>query len=154
MILDGRGVKPIFAEADEKIILECLEIEPCSLRKLDAMVIERSGKTASLVPHDGIARTTSGYAASGLDHKSAKGRPAHVGLRAQGHVLQGSGDAGTEQGGRNYDQGPHLPLTPRLPLMPMASATKRTTNSEEWVLRLSMTRCNCSSAGHAAKIGG
>ncbi len=42
----------------------------------------------------------------GLDHKSAKGRPAHVGLRAQDNVLQGSGDAWTEQGGRNYDQGP------------------------------------------------
>jgi hypothetical protein len=28
-----------------------------------------------------------------------------VGLRAQDHVLQGSGDAETEQGGRNYDQG-------------------------------------------------
>jgi hypothetical protein len=26
----------------------------------------------------------------GLDHKSAKGRPAHVGFRAQDHVLQGS----------------------------------------------------------------
>ncbi len=44
--------------------------------------------------------------AAGLDHKSAQGRPAHVGLRAQEHVLQGSCDAGTEQGGRNYDQGP------------------------------------------------
>ncbi len=41
-----------------------------------------------------------------IDHKSAKGRPAHVDLRAQDNVLQGSGDAGTEQGGRNYDQGP------------------------------------------------
>ncbi len=43
---------------------------------------------------------------AGFDHKSAQGRPAHVGLRAQDHVLQRSGDAGTEQGGRNYDQGP------------------------------------------------
>ncbi len=33
----------------------------------------------------------------------------------------------------------HLPLTPRSPLKPMASATQRTTDSEEWVLRLSMT---------------
>ncbi len=41
-----------------------------------------------------------------LDHKSAQGQPAHVGLRAQDHILQGSGDAWTEQGGRNYDQGP------------------------------------------------
>jgi transposase len=46
--LDGRGVKPIFTEADEKIILECLEIDPRSLRKLDAMVMERTGKTASI----------------------------------------------------------------------------------------------------------
>jgi hypothetical protein len=28
-----------------------------------------------------------------------------MGLRAQDHVLKGSGDAGTEQGGRHYDQG-------------------------------------------------
>ncbi len=41
----------------------------------------------------------------GLDHKSAQGRRAYVGLRAQDNFLQGSGDAGTEQGGRNYDQG-------------------------------------------------
>ncbi len=46
--LDGRGAKPIFTEADEEIILECLEIDPRSLRKLDAMVMERTGKTASL----------------------------------------------------------------------------------------------------------
>ncbi len=44
-------------------------------------------------------------AQAGLDYKSAQGRPAHVGLRAQNHVLKGSGDAGTEQSGRNYDQG-------------------------------------------------
>ncbi len=48
-----------------------------------------------------FARTGAG----GLDHKSAQGRPAHVGLCAQDHVLQGSGDAGTEQGRRSYDQG-------------------------------------------------
>ncbi len=45
-----------------------------------------------------------------LDHKSAQGWPAHVGLRAQDHLLQGSSDAETEQGGRNYDQGRyHVP---------------------------------------------
>ncbi len=36
---------------------------------------------------------------------------------------------------------PHLPLRPRSPLKPMASATKRTTASEQWMLRLSITRC-------------
>ncbi len=46
-----------------------------------------------------------------LDHKSAQGRPAHVGLRAQDHVIQGSGDAETEQGGRNYNQGRGVALT-------------------------------------------
>ncbi len=44
-------------------------------------------------------------ACAGLDHKSAQGWPTHVGFRAEDHVLHGSGDAGTEQGGRNYDQG-------------------------------------------------
>ncbi len=49
--LDGRGVKPILTEADETLILECLEIDPRSLRTLDAMVIERTGKTASLATY-------------------------------------------------------------------------------------------------------
>jgi transposase len=54
--LDGRGAKPIFTEADEKIILECLEIEPGSLRKVDAMVMERTGKTASLATYRRIMK--------------------------------------------------------------------------------------------------
>ncbi len=54
----------------------------------------------------------------GVDHKSAQGRPAHVGLRAQDNVLQRSGNAGTEQGGRNYDQG-HAPLPQALIPLPL-----------------------------------
>ena len=54
--LDGRGVKPIFTEAEEKIILECLEIDPRSLKKLDAMVMERTGKTASLATYRRIIK--------------------------------------------------------------------------------------------------
>ena len=54
--LDGRGVKPIFSEADKKIILECLEIEPRSLRKVDAMVMEKIGKTASLATYRRIMK--------------------------------------------------------------------------------------------------
>ncbi len=42
---------------------------------------------------------------AGLDQKSAKGRLVHVSFRAQNNVFQWSCDAGTEQGGRNYDQG-------------------------------------------------
>ena len=44
--LEGRGAKPIFSKADEKIILECLEKEPRSLRKLAEMVEKRTGKKA------------------------------------------------------------------------------------------------------------
>ena len=44
--LDGRGAKPAFTEAEELIVIECLETDPRSLRKLDAMVMERTGKTA------------------------------------------------------------------------------------------------------------
>jgi transposase len=54
--LDGRGVKPIFTDAEEKIILECLEMDPRSLRKLDAMVMERTGKTASLATYRRIMK--------------------------------------------------------------------------------------------------
>ncbi len=44
--LEGRGTKPIFSKAEEKIILECLEKEPRSLRKVAAMVEKRTGKKA------------------------------------------------------------------------------------------------------------
>ncbi len=44
--LEGRGAKPIFSEAEEKIILECLEKEPRSLRKVAEMVEKRTGKKA------------------------------------------------------------------------------------------------------------
>jgi len=44
-------------------------------------------------------------AGGGLDHKSAQDRPIDVGVRAQGHVLQGVGCLGAERGGRIYDQG-------------------------------------------------
>jgi transposase len=54
--LDGRGVKPIFSEGDEKIILECLEIDPRSLKKLDAIVMEKTGKTASLATYRRIIK--------------------------------------------------------------------------------------------------
>ncbi len=47
---------------------------------------------------------TSMLGGDGLDHKFVQGWPSHVGLRAQDHVLQGIGDAVTEQR-RNYDQG-------------------------------------------------
>jgi transposase len=46
--LEGRGAKPIFSKADEKIILECLEKEPRSLRKVAAMVEKRTGKKAHI----------------------------------------------------------------------------------------------------------
>jgi transposase len=46
--LEGRGAKPIFSEAEERIILECLEKEPRSLRQLAATVAQRTGKTAGL----------------------------------------------------------------------------------------------------------
>lgn len=46
--LEGRGAKPIFSEAEERIILECLEKEPRSLRQLAAAVAQRTGKTAGL----------------------------------------------------------------------------------------------------------
>lgn len=54
--LDGRGVKPIFTDAEEKIVLECLEIDPRSLRRLDVMVMERTGKTASLATYRRIMK--------------------------------------------------------------------------------------------------
>jgi transposase len=46
--LDGRGAKPIFSKDEEKIIIECLEQEPRSLRKIAAMVEERTGIKASI----------------------------------------------------------------------------------------------------------
>ena len=44
--LEGRGAKPLFSEAEEKIILECIEKEPRSLRKLAEEVEKRTGKKA------------------------------------------------------------------------------------------------------------
>jgi transposase len=44
--LEGRGAKPIFSQAEEKIILECVEKEPRSLGKVAAMVEKRTGKKA------------------------------------------------------------------------------------------------------------
>lgn len=44
--LEGRGAKPLFSTAEEQIILECLEKEPRSLRKLTTEVATRTGKTA------------------------------------------------------------------------------------------------------------
>ncbi|HID43533.1 MAG TPA: IS630 family transposase [Archaeoglobaceae archaeon] len=46
--LEGRGAKPIFSKKDEKIILECLEQEPRSLRKVADMVEKITGKKASI----------------------------------------------------------------------------------------------------------
>jgi transposase len=46
--LEGRGAKPIFSKEEEKIILECLEKEPRSLRKVAVMVEERTGKKAHI----------------------------------------------------------------------------------------------------------
>ena len=54
--LEGRGAKPTFSEADEKIILECLEIERRSLRKLAEMVEERTGKKAHIETFRGILK--------------------------------------------------------------------------------------------------
>jgi transposase len=44
--LEGRGAKPLFSLEEEKIILECLEKEPRSLRKLAEEVEKRTGKRA------------------------------------------------------------------------------------------------------------
>jgi transposase len=43
---EGRGAKPIFSPAEEKIILDCVEKEPRSLRKVAVMVEQRTGKKA------------------------------------------------------------------------------------------------------------
>jgi transposase len=43
---EGRGAKPIFSPAEEKIILDCVEKEPRSLRKVAVMVEKRTGKKA------------------------------------------------------------------------------------------------------------
>jgi transposase len=42
--LEGRGAKPIFSKEDEDIILECIEKEPRSLRKVADMVEQRTGE--------------------------------------------------------------------------------------------------------------
>ncbi len=44
--IEGRGAKPLFSKAEEKIILECLNTEPRSLRKLAKEVSKRTGKNA------------------------------------------------------------------------------------------------------------
>ena len=44
--LEGRGAKPLFSEAEEKVILECLGKQPRSLRKLAVEVEKRTGKKA------------------------------------------------------------------------------------------------------------
>ena len=54
--LEGRGDKPIFSESEEKIILECLEKEPRSLRRVAAMVEERTGKKAGIETFRRIAK--------------------------------------------------------------------------------------------------
>ncbi|MGV0952599.1 MAG: IS630 family transposase [Azonexus sp.] len=46
--LEGRGAKPIFSKEDEDIILECIEKEPRSLRKVADMVEQRTGKKAGI----------------------------------------------------------------------------------------------------------
>ncbi|MCB2262571.1 MAG: IS630 family transposase [Candidatus Thiosymbion ectosymbiont of Robbea hypermnestra] len=43
---EERGTKLLFSTAEEKIVLECLEKEPRSLRKLTPEVAKRTGKTA------------------------------------------------------------------------------------------------------------
>ncbi len=88
-------------------LLQRIRLGKDSTLELQQVKLRASGKTTE--PHaDGLSDELAalGNAHGGLDHKSAKGGPAHVGLRAQDNVLRGSGDAGTEQGGRNYDQGP------------------------------------------------
>jgi transposase len=44
--LEGRGAKPLFSREEENIILECLEKEPRSLRKLAEEVEKQTGKKA------------------------------------------------------------------------------------------------------------
>ena len=46
--LDGRGAKPIFSKDEEEIIVELLEQEPRSLRKVAAIMEERTGKKVSV----------------------------------------------------------------------------------------------------------
>lgn len=46
--LPGRGVKPLYSDAEEDIILECLEQDPRSLRRVSALVEQRTGKAACL----------------------------------------------------------------------------------------------------------
>jgi transposase len=45
--LEGRGAKPIFSDADEKLIIKCLDTEPRSLKQVAAKVEQQTGKTAS-----------------------------------------------------------------------------------------------------------
>jgi len=54
--LDGRGAKPIFSKDEEKIIIECLEQEPRSLRRVAAIVEQRTGKKAGLETYRRIAK--------------------------------------------------------------------------------------------------
>lgn len=46
--LEGRSSKPTFNKEDENIILECIEKEPRSLRKVANMVEQRTGKKAGI----------------------------------------------------------------------------------------------------------
>ena len=46
--LEGRGVKPRFTAVEEQIILDCVDQEPRSLRKVAVMVEQKTGKTASI----------------------------------------------------------------------------------------------------------
>jgi transposase len=46
--LEGRGVKPRFSAVEEKLILECVDKEPRSLRQVAVMVEQKIGKTASV----------------------------------------------------------------------------------------------------------
>jgi transposase len=46
--LEGRGVKPRFSAVEEKLILECVDKEPRSLRQVAVMVEQKTGKTASV----------------------------------------------------------------------------------------------------------
>ena len=46
--LEGRGAKPKFSAEEEKTILECVEKEPRSLRKVAEMVEQKTGKKAGV----------------------------------------------------------------------------------------------------------
>lgn len=71
--MEGRGAKPIFSEADERIILEYLKKEPRSLRHLAATVEKRTGKKAGLETYRRILKK---YGKSWKRmRKTVKGKP-------------------------------------------------------------------------------